>query len=116
MLKSVVIAVSSAVVVVATGYVSLIALIVATSMQKQKGYLMEQTKEDELLLAYETLLATLKECKTSSKTRSELAIATRELEDFVKEYPELILEYYHKKYNEYNEQTLTGLSCNFYVE
>ena len=60
---------------------------------------MEQTKEDEFLLAYETLLATLKECKT----RSELAIATRELEDFVKEYPELILEYYHKKYNEYNE-------------
>ena len=32
MLKSVLIAVSSAVVVVATGYVSLIALIVATSM------------------------------------------------------------------------------------
>ena len=63
---------------------------------------MEQTKEDEFLLAYETLLATLKECK-ECKTRSELAIATRELEDFVKEYPELILEYYHKKYNEYNE-------------
>ena len=32
MLKSIVVAVSSAVVVVATGYVSLIALIVATSM------------------------------------------------------------------------------------
>ena len=32
MLKSIIIAVSSAVVVVATGYVSLIALIVATSM------------------------------------------------------------------------------------
>ena len=57
MLKSVLIAVSSAVVVVATGYVSLIGLIIATSMQKQKGYLMEQTKEQELFLVYETLIA-----------------------------------------------------------
>ena len=60
---------------------------------------MEQTKEDELLLAYETLLATLKECKT----RSELAIATRELQIFEMEYPELIEEYYYEKENEYNE-------------
>ena len=62
---------------------------------------MKQTnkEQEELLLANEALLAIIEECKNNN----ELAIATRELEDFVKEYPELILEYYHKKYNEYNE-------------
>ena len=60
---------------------------------------MEQTKEEELLLAYETLLATLEECKTSS----ELEIATKKVQDFEENYPELILEYYYEKYNEYNE-------------
>ena len=100
MLKSVLIAVSSAVVVVATGYVSLIALIVATSMQKQtKGVIVEKRLEQkEFLLVYEAMLAKLEECKTSS----ELAIATRELQIFEMEYPELILEYY---YEEYNKQT-----------
>lgn len=60
---------------------------------------MEQTKEQEFLLAYETLLATLEECKT----RSELKIATKKVEDFEREYPELILEYYYEKEYEYNE-------------
>ena len=53
MLKSVLIAVSSAVVVVATGYISLVGLIIATSMQQQislKGYFMENTKNWELSL------------------------------------------------------------------
>ena len=60
---------------------------------------MEQTKEQEFLLAYETLLATLEECKTSS----ELEIATKKVQDFEREYPELIEEYYYEKENEYNE-------------
>ncbi len=60
---------------------------------------MEQTKEQEFLLAYETLLATLGECKT----RSELKIATKKVEDFEKEHPELIFEYYYEKEYEYNE-------------
>lgn len=60
---------------------------------------MEQTKEQEFLLAYETLLATLEECKTSS----ELKIATKKVEDFERENPELIFEYYYEKEYEYNE-------------
>ena len=60
---------------------------------------MEQTKEEELFLAYETLLATLEECKTSS----ELEIATKKVQDFEENYPELIEEYYYEKENEYNE-------------
>ena len=60
---------------------------------------MEQTKEQELFLAYEALLAKLEECKNNN----ELAIATRELQIFEMEYPELIEEYYYEKENEYNE-------------
>ena len=60
---------------------------------------MEQTKEEELFLAYETLLATLEECKTSS----ELEIATKKVQNFEKENHEFIFEYYYEKENEYNE-------------
>ena len=60
---------------------------------------MEQTKEQEFFLAYEALLAKLEECKNNN----ELAIATRELQIFEMEYPELIEEYYYEKENEYNE-------------
>ena len=94
MLKSVLIAVSSAVVVVATVYVSLIALIVATSMQKQKGYLMEQTKEEELFLAYETLIATLEECKANPVLANYSTDVEKQVKDFEKDYPEIVAEYY----------------------
>ena len=60
---------------------------------------MEQTKKEEFFLAYETILATLEECKTSS----ELEIATKKVQDFEENYPELIEEYYYEKENEYNE-------------
>ena len=53
---------------------------------------MEQTKEQEFLLAYEALLAKLEECKNNN----ELAVATRELQIFEEEY-------YYEKENEYNE-------------
>ena len=56
---------------------------------------MEQTKEQEFILAYETLLATLEECKTSS----ELEIATKKVQDFEEAYPEIVLEYYYEEYN-----------------
>ena len=94
MLKSVLIAVSSAVVVVATGYVSLIALIVATSMQKQKGYLMEQTKEQELFLVYETLLSVLEDCKASKNLARFSTDVEKQVKDFEKDYPEVVSEYY----------------------
>ena len=98
MVKSVIIAVSSAVVVVATGYVSLIALIVATSMQKQKGYLMEQTnkEQEELFLVYETLLATLEECKASQVLGKFSIDVEKQLKEFEEEYPEVVSEYYFK--------------------
>ena len=56
---------------------------------------MEQTKEQEFFLAYEALLAKLEECKNNN----ELAIATRELEDFEEAFPEIVLEYYYEEYN-----------------
>ena len=94
MLKSVIIAVSSAVVVVATGYISLVGLIVATSMQKQKGYLMEQTKEQEFLLVYETLIATLEECKANPVLANYSTDVEKQVKDFEKDYPEIVAEYY----------------------
>ena len=60
---------------------------------------MEKRLEQEFFLVYETLLAKLEECKNNN----ELAIATRELQIFEMEYPELIEEYYYEKENEYNE-------------
>ena len=96
MMKSVIIAVSSAVVVVATGYASLIGLIVVTSMQQIKVVIMEQTKEDEFLLAYETLLATLEECKASPVLDKFSIDVEKQLKDFEEEYPEVVSEYYFK--------------------
>ena len=92
-MKSVLIAVSSAVVVVATGYVSLIALIVATSMQKQKGYLMKQTnkEQEELFLVYETLLSALEECKGSQYLAKFSIDVEKQVKDFEDNYPELII-------------------------
>ena len=96
MLKSIVVAVSSAVVVVATGYVSLIGLIIATSMQKQKGYLMEQTnkEQEELFLVYETLIATLEECKANPVLANYSTDVEKQVKDFEKDYPEIVAEYY----------------------
>ena len=98
MIKSAIIAVSSAVVVVATGYVSLIGLIIATSMQKQKGYLMEQTnkEQEELFLVYKTLLSVLEECKGSQYLAKFSIDVEKQLEDFEEEYPEIVSEYYFK--------------------
>ena len=98
MFKSVLIAVSSAVVVVATGYVSLIALIVATSMQKQKGYLMEQTnkKQKKLFIIYKTLLSILEKCKGSQSLAKFSIDVEKQLKEFEEEYPEVVSEYYFK--------------------
>ena len=57
---------------------------------------MEQTKEQEFFMVYETLLAKLGECKTNS----ELAIATRDIQIFEMEYPELVVEYYYEQDSE----------------
>ena len=65
----------------------------------RKGYLMKITTNEEFLLAYEELLTKLGECKTNS----ELAIATREVQVFEMEYPELVEEYYYEKEYDYNE-------------
>ena len=60
---------------------------------------MEKRLEQEFFLVYETLLNALEECKTNTV----LVIATRELQIFEMEYPELIEEYYYEKENDYNE-------------
>ena len=60
---------------------------------------MEQIQNWELFAAYENLLATLGECKT----RSELAIATKKVQDFEEEYPEFVDEYYYEEEYNYNE-------------
>ena len=59
----------------------------------------KRLEQKEFLLVYEAMLAKLEECKTSK----ELAIATRKVGEFEKEYPEFIFEYYQEKENEYNE-------------
>ena len=57
----------------------------------------KRLEQKEFLLAYETMLAKLEECKTFK----ELAIATRKVSDFEKEYPEFVFEYYYDKEYEY---------------
>ena len=59
----------------------------------------KRLEQKEFLLVYETMLAKLEECKT----KSELAIATRKVDDFEKEYPEFVFEYYYEKEYDYNE-------------
>ena len=62
----------------------------------------KRLEKKEFLLVYETMLAELEE----RKTFKELAIATRKVGDFEKEYPEyteFVFEYYQEKENKYNE-------------
>ena len=62
---------------------------------------MEQTnkEQEELFIVYKTLLATLEECKASQYLAKFSKDIEKQIEDFIKEYPELILEYYYEEYN-----------------
>ena len=96
MLKSIVIAVSSAVVVVATGYACLVGLIIATSMQQQislKGYFMENTKNWELFIVYENLLSALEKSNPDSIMARFFIGVEEQIENFKEGYPEIVSEY-----------------------
>ena len=56
------------------------------------------TTNEELLIAYEELLAKLEECEDSQ----ELAIATREVQMFEMQYPEFVDEYCYEEEYSYN--------------
>ena len=61
-----------------------------------KGVLMEQRLEQEFFLVYETLLATLEECKASPVLASYSIDVEKQVKDFEEEYPEIVSEYYFK--------------------
>ena len=55
---------------------------------------MEQTKEQELFLVYETLIATLEECKANPVLANYSTDVEKQVKDFEKDYPEIVTEYY----------------------
>lgn len=61
-----------------------------------KGVLMEQRLEQEFFLVYETLLATLEECKASPVLASYSIDVEKQVKDFEEDYPEVVSEYYFK--------------------
>ena len=57
---------------------------------------MEQTnkEQEELFLVYETLIATLEECKGSQYLAKFSIDVEKQVKDFEKDYPEIVAEYY----------------------
>ena len=57
---------------------------------------MEQTnkEQEELFLVYETLIATLKECKGIQYLAKLSIDVEKQVKDFEKDYPEIVAEYY----------------------
>ena len=61
-----------------------------------KEVLMDKRLEQEFFLAYETLLATLEECKASKLLAKFSIDVEKQLKEFEEEYPEVVSEYYLK--------------------
>ena len=61
-----------------------------------KGVIMDKRLEQEFFLVYETLLATLEECKTNAMLAKFSIDVEKQVKDFEEDYPEVVSEYYLK--------------------